>query len=46
MGDIQHLTVYFHAAYFIAGLLYAAYIASLAVRARRAAARPNELPPT
>lgn len=39
MGDIQRLTVYYRAAYLIAGVVYGAYIVSLVIRARRAMAK-------
>jgi hypothetical protein len=34
MSDIQRVTVYYHAAYTIAALIYGGYIVSLIVRAR------------
>jgi hypothetical protein len=46
MRDPQQVTVYFHAAYVIAAVLYTGYILSLAMRSRRAAKRASGSPAT
>jgi len=46
MRDTQLITGYFHAAYAIAAVVYAGYIFSLSVRAKRARKRAGGTPAT